>query len=81
MLGVKPVPEIVTPVVIVPATMLEAPSVTAGVPRIVNSLLAVLPAASVTAMTSTPAAVVDGTTNPTWFAMYKSPVALVTTFV
>lgn len=81
MLGVKPVPAIVTPVAIVPATMLEAPSVTAGVPRIVSSLLAVLPAASVTAMTSTPAAVVDGTTNPTWLVVYKLPVAPVTTLV
>jgi len=75
--GVKPVPEIDTPVGMAPATMFEAPKVIAGVPKMVRVVVAELPDASVTTMISAPGAVVAETLKPT-FAI-KSPVVPVTT--
>jgi len=82
LLGVKPVPESLTPIAIgVPAITLEEPSVIAGVFRIVRVVVAELPAASVTLITSAVEVSVDGTTKPTGTEVYKSPVAFVVTDV
>jgi len=81
-LGVKPVPLIETPIAIgVPAITLEVPIVTVGVFRIVRVVLAELPAASVTLMSSAVEVSVDGTTKPTGTVLYKLPVAVVVTDV
>jgi len=75
--GVKPVPEIDTPVGMAPATMFEAPKVMAGVPKTVRVVVAELPDASVTTMINAPGAVVEETLKPT--LAIKLPFASVTT--
>lgn len=81
-LGVKPVPLIVTPFAIrVPATTLVEPTLIAGVPKIVRIVLAELLDASVTVMLSAVEVSVEDTMNPTGLAVYKLPVAPVTTVV
>lgn len=78
--GVKPVPEIETPLsAAVPATTFVVPTAIAGVPNTVRIVLAVLPEASLTSTTSVPGACVADRVNPTATPVYRVPTAFVST--
>jgi hypothetical protein len=80
-LGVKPVPVIVTPDGMLPATIAFEPNVITGLLKMVSVVVALFPAASVTTMVSVPGLAVEETTNPHSVLVSKLPEAIVATGV